>query len=138
MLYIKHIFLYAVHPQTSHYSELQSNRAAQDVFFIQKTPCTLDRCDITTMNVGQHLQKFHGLQRGTLPYARLITHSQKARTMYSKSSQFMLYNNNRMQNQLINETICTACPLHETYIIIQHCYQACNCGFLLQCSQASS
>ena len=29
----------------------------------------------------------------------------------------MLFNRNRTQNQLINETICTVCPLHETYII---------------------
>ena len=97
VLYIKHTFLYAVHPQTSHYSELQSNRAAQDAFFIQKTPCTLDRCDITTMKVGQQQQKFHGLQRGTLPYARLITHSQKARTMYSKSK-FTVYALQQQQN----------------------------------------
>ena len=29
----------------------------------------------------------------------------------------MLLNRNRMQDQLINETICTACPLLDTYII---------------------
>ena len=102
VLYIKHIFLYAVHPQTSHYSELRSNRAANGqhniyLFFFQKTPCPIERCGITTTSVGQHLQKFHGLTRGTTQYAKLMMHSQKACTMYSKSK-FTVYAFQQEQN----------------------------------------
>ena len=91
--YIMHIFLYIVPPQTSHYSELRSNRAAQiRLVIIQNCGQTgqhnmslfLSEDALPPRKVRQHLQKFHGLHRGT-PYARLMTHSQKARTMYPKS-----------------------------------------------------
>ena len=101
VLYIKHIFLYAVIlklviiQNCGQTGQLMGSTAY--LFFFQKMPCPVDRCDISTTNVGQHLIKFHGFQRGTISYARLMKHSQKARTMYSKSK-FTVYDFQQQQN----------------------------------------